>query len=361
MGSVNHLISRPISEILKIPGVLGTVDHQVPKNYQVEDCLYLLQFPHTNDFSEAGTRKTLKALMYLMVKLAEGKKVIVAMPPTLVRQFSGEFIRLIKKHPYTTYTLKSSKQLEGVKTKELVRQANIIFLSIQMFSKSYRQLLARTEKNETALIVDECHSLKNPETSYWHAVNEAIHTYGCSYLGMGATPTTVELLDAYGHISLKSPEKYKSFEQFQRRHVKYRTITISRWKSYQIITGYEEEEEIAKALNWRAVRRRADDVLDMKEPNILQHVVHLSAKHKEMYRTMMKERILNLPDDEVQVADNESAMRAYAMQLITVPEKYIEGLNLEDTPLVCLFRILDRLLPDKKVVVFCQYRATVKK
>jgi SNF2 family DNA or RNA helicase len=354
-------LSTPISEILNRPDIQGSILHQTPKPYQIEDTKLLLDWHLCNDFSDAGTGKTLKSFMYLAAKVSEGKRVIVAMPPTLIKQYTEEFKRLVSDLSFTAVTIKQSKQLTGKETGPEIRRAAIVFLSIEMFAKIYSSLLSGSAKGTHALIVDECHSVKNSETANWHAVNEAIQVYGCSYLGMSATPMTGELIDAYAHIALKDPSAYKNFKAFQRKHVEYKVIPISRFKSWKKIVGYEDIAELTERLNFSSVRRRVDDVLSLDQPNVMEHCVYLSEKHQQLYDTLLDERLLALPDDSIQVADNESAVRAYAMQLISVPEVYAEGRNIDDQPLSTLFGILDSLLPSKKVVIFSQYRACVDK
>jgi len=339
-----------LSEI--IPGVQG-VSQQIPRDYQVDGAKYLIPIKISNDFSDPGTGKTLKSFIYLMQKLSQGQKVICVMPPTLVRQYVSEFERIITGHNFTHLVINHSpakRKTLFLKWRKTGEMPDILLMSFQMWVKVCAHIFPM--KHYSALIVDECHAVKNPATSNWATIYRAIHAYGFSYLGMSGTPVTADLTDAYGHIKIKDPAAYVNFGVFERRHIVYQ-----RFDKFKKVVGYKEKEVIKEKLSENSIRVRASDCLSLEEPNIMDHHVHLAPEHRALYKELMTERILELSEEEAIIADNQSALRAFAIRLITNVNDFSEKV-IEDVPLNTLLALLN---PEEKTLVFCQHRSTIEK
>ena len=345
-----------ISKILNDEKIKGECS-QIPRAYQLQHTKYLLQYRISNDFSEAGTGKSLSSYLYLMAKLSKGQKAVVIMPPTLVNQYVSEFERIITDHPFTSHILKQGPagRTKLFKKWQENRYPDILFLSFQMWVKCINKILS--SKEYSCLIADECHAIKNPATSNWATTYRAIHRNKMSYMGMSGTPITADLTDAYGHIKLKEPDAYLDFGAFERKHIIYR-----RFDKFKKVVGYNQEDVIKKHLHLHSVRVRSEDVMTIEQPNVMDYHVRLSYPHYDLYKTLLTDRILELGDGEAIVADNQSALRAFAIQLITTPERFTEpGNQPEDVPLDTLAGIIESVPKEDKLLIFCKHRATVEK
>jgi SNF2 family DNA or RNA helicase len=217
-----------------------------------------------------------------------------------------------------------------------------------MFYK-YRKSL----KAYMAMVFDEAHVLSNPATNAFQGTYQLLFTRNMDFLEMTATPCTTELRSAYGHIRLKTPEAYNSLDHFDRLHTLWQVGA-----PHKTPAGYRDIPVIEAHLNNKAVRRRQDEVLDLKQPNLIEHWVELEYKHAEVYRTLLEQRILEL-GDEILVARNQQALRQMALQLITNIEKFSDVM-LDDQPLENLREIINHV-GDEKVAVFCNFQDTVRK
>jgi SNF2 family DNA or RNA helicase len=323
-----------------------------PRDYQLEDIKTLVPLKRCSNFSEVGTGKSLVSYIWAMDRLFSGKKVLVVMPPALIEQYLGKF-SVIQGHPFTMSRLNKDKKKRDKEMAEWRANGwpDVLGMSYQLFCKYFKEL-----KHYHALIADEAHCLSNASTSTFQAVFYTLLRGDMDFLEMTATPCLTELRSAYGHIRLKTPHAYKDLAHFDRQHVIYQ-ISDERVAT---IVGYNKIEEIEGHLNAYSVRRRADDVLTLQTPTLIDHEVLLSYQHTELYLTLLTERMLALGGDELIIARNKSALRQMALQLITNVENFTEDRLQDDEPLENLKTILESLA-DKKVVVFAHFVATIEK
>ena len=320
-----------------------------PKPHQLEDAIKAVGWQRSANFSEVGTGKSLVSYLWIMHKLYSGKKGLVVMPPPLIAQYHRNF-GVITGHPFTSERLHSDLK----KRHKIMDQwdkdgwPDVLLMGHQMFYK-YRKSL----KAYMAMVFDEAHVLSNPATNAFQGTYQLLFTRNMDFLEMTATPCTTELRSAYGHIRLKTPEAYNSLDHFDRLHTLWQVGA-----PHKTPAGYRDIPVIEAHLNNKAVRRRQDEVLDLKQPNLIEHWVELEYKHAEVYRTLLEQRILEL-GDEILVARNQQALRQMALQLITNIEKFSDVM-LDDQPLENLREIINHV-GDEKVAVFCNFQDTVRK
>ena len=324
-----------------------------PRDYQMEDINYLVPLKRCSNYSDVGTGKSLVSYIWAMDRLYSGKKVLVIMPPALIDQYLNKF-SVIEGHPFT---LKRMQKNKAKRDKELVSWntdntwPDVLGMSYQLFCKYYKQMTAYS-----VLIADEAHCLSNASTDTFQTVFFALARRDMDFLEMTATPCLTELKSAYGHIRLKTPSAYHDLAHFERVHVIY-NVSDDKVKT---IVGYNDIDTIEGHLNKYSVRRRAEEVLPLHTPTLIDHMINLSYDHSELYNKLMTERILELANDEVLIAKNKSALRQMALQLITNIENFTDDRLTDDEPLENLKSIVETL-DGKKIVVFANFIATVEK
>ena len=337
------------------------------------------------DFSDAGTGKTFPMQMAATVYAFYGNKVLVIMPPTLCDQFDEtfeEFFVGLKSHLHI-HLLDESP----AKRDQLMEQwwkegwPDILMMSYQMFKKyaDQRREFKRKVKVEgrprpvverkpnpypnwlkkagyNVIICDEAHALKNPGSDthekVWEYVTDTQGQY-ILYLATGSpSGNTPEC--TYGLIRLKTPEAYHSKRHFDRNHV-----ILSDETKFRQVLGFKNLELLHKNLYKNAVRVSSEENRDWPEPRIVEVKVKLDPAHQKLYRQVIKERMLEIPDGRID-ATNDSKMRQLAKQLISVPELYME----KKSPINMLRKQMDVVIEginpaEKKIIIFAYYKATV--
>jgi len=331
---------------------------QIPRRYQLDDFKRLITWRVANNFSHVGTGKSLVSYLYIFHKLlTTDSKVVVVMPPALIPQYARSLDDIAPQHGFNVQSLhlplRECKDLLQRYKKGLEEYPQILLLSVNGLIK-YGNTLAGCG-HYGVLIADECHFAKNSATKVWSMLYRLVYVDNYDYLGMTGTPIKADLTDAYAYIKLKKPDRYRTIEQFEREHVIYKGLG----KTKRLI-GYKKEQVLTDNLNYQSVRNRADKVLSLDEPQIVEHLVQLSPEHRKFYQDFMSERCIEL-GDKLLVASNQSALRMLAMRVITNISTYSAD-PVEDEPLNNLNAIVDSINPVKsKVIIFCHFRETVEK
>jgi len=327
---------------------------QTPRNYQLTDLKKLLEWQRSSDFSEVGTGKSLKSYLYILYKVLRGSKVVVIMPPPLLPQYVSQFQEIFPNHglEMCNFTLPVKKRNELLdKIKERGRLPDVSFMSYQMFVKLHTFFI---DQKMDVLVCDEAHAIKNVSTKNFSSIYKFLTFVDGAFLEMTATPITAELRDSYAHIRIKDPYLYPSLRSFDTAHTIYKDVG-----DFPKIVGYRNEDLIRKRINMHSVRQRAREVLDLEEPMVVEQRVDLSSPHIKLYRKLLKERILEL-GDQLLIGENPQKLRQMALQLVTNVQSYTDT-KMADEPLNMLKAIRESIGLDKKILVFCNYRATVEK
>lgn len=327
---------------------------QTPRKHQVEDLGKCLSWERSCNFSEVGTGKSLVSFLYMTYFIVKFRHVAVVMPPALIPQYIGEFKKIIVGHDFWLQNLSIPKSKRDKVMDQVTRakKPEAVFLSYVMFTKMFQEL---ADLGYTVLIADESHNACNPKTKNFKSISKFLRSNegNTRFMSMTGTPCPTELRSSYGHIKLKTPDLYKTQAAFDRAHVIWHEYT-----DFPKIVGYKNKDVLEENMNRFSVRRRARDVLSLKDPVVMEQFVDLSFSHMALYKKLLKEMILEI-GDEIIDGSNPSKLRVLALMLITSVQTYTEK-KIEDMPLNMLKAILDSL-GGKKLLVFCHFRATIEK
>lgn len=338
---------------------LGRIDSlectQTPRAYQIDDLSKILVWDRAALFSEVGTGKSLVSYIYIMHKLLQGKRVVVVMPPTLIPQYIYEFEDKLTGHNFLLQNLtmpkaKREKFLADLKV-PLLGPPDVVFMSYIIFAKVWEDL---RELGFTVLVADESHAACNSKTLSFKSIKWFLEDIkDPNFLSMTGTPTPTELRSAYGHIALKTPGLYATLGAFDREHTVWHEFT-----DFPKIVGYKNLVVLEQNLNYHAIRHRSAEVLKLEEPNVIEHRVILSPAHRNLYRKLLRELILEM-GDEIIDGTNPSKLRVLALQLITGINAYTDK-KMEDVPLDTL-KVIQQSVGEGKLLVFVHFRATVER
>lgn len=371
------------------PDSLSHIEINVePWAHQVEDLHCLLDNERYGIWNDAGTGKSLAMYASSALWAALGNKTVVTMPPKLCGQWIKEFKDkfrgiedVVTIFDYSKLTAKKKKDALYRWVNGLEPPPDILVVSYNNFRDLHpikRKQNRRVKQPDgsyeiikspaplrhhplktlgySVLQFDEAHKLKNSDSTVhkvlWKWVGESEGDYALHLFTGSPIPNT--LMDAYGMIRLVNPEAYLTKRAFERKHVVY-----NEFSDFKEIDHFENEELLYENLYKHGRRVTKTDVLDLPPMLPIQHDIELSAAHRKLYRNLLNERFLELPDGTVIDASDASKLRQVAMQLLTSPEMYTDE-KITNELESWLFETLEAI-GKHKIILFCHYKSTVKK
>lgn len=341
-------------------------------------------------YDDPGTGKTIQLQAKAMQLVAEGNKVMMLMPPVLLGQFveslcedftnperylSWHVLRETPKHRETLFNLWDAKGWP-----DLLLMSYEMFTLLSRVPKGARKrswVAHAMRENYRVIDCDEGHKLCGHNTVLHHTLDWHCGEVGESMLAIATgTPMPTTPLNAYGLIQLTNPTAYADFNQFERLHAIYKTIRLREprmTKSGKKITriqkldGFKGQEEIRKALYKYGRRVIKEQVLDLKEPQIIEVPVVLGEAHMKLYKQLEKERILEYQGEIIAGGITEQRLRQALLRIVTNPEAFMpDGKKIYNAVLDMTLELIgghNNAMPledgfENKVIVFCNLRAT---
>jgi SNF2-related domain len=249
-------------------------------------------------FTKVGTGKTVLSTVTVMAWNA--RKIIITMPPILLDQWEA-WLRSIGETDVSIY--------RGAKRTTEMLEHRWVLMSHAIFRDSFGVIKETYDIATDALVVEECHGLKNPASLLFKYTNQLSSPRGKLLLLTG-TPTS-KPGDAYAYIKLKTPTVYRSKGHFENLHVADRDHfgNVKQWKDL---------DGLADALALNSVKLSQEDIFgDTLKPIYDTIVYALDDKHKKLYDKLAEEQLLLLESGGK--IDATTSQRLYhALQQIVV-------------------------------------------
>lgn len=349
--------------------------------------------PRFGLFDDPGTGKTVQIQASSMQLVAEGNKVLLLMPPVLLGQFAESLMTTFRGvenylswHVVTEGPAKREQLYERwSKTDEwpdLLLASYEMFVAMTRIPKGSkgRPWIAHALREVYRIVdCDEGHKLCGHDTILhnlldWHC-GEVDESMLCISTG---TPMPLTPLNAYGLIHLLQPRAYRDYNQFERMHAVFKRIRLAeprRTKTEKevewvtVLDGFRDLEGIRKHLYASGRRVIKEQVLDLKEPQIIEQTVILGADHLRLYKRLEKERIIEWKGQIVAGGMNEQRLRQALLRIVTNPEAFMaEGVKIYNAVLDMTLEIIEghndaQPLEDgfpNKILVFCNLRDTAR-
>jgi len=342
-SGIPHEIPWASQVIITLP------DDYLPFDHQYQGVNLLAVHDRGGLFDEAGTGKTLAMQMNALWRVGEGNKVLVLMPPVLLKQFYEE---LHSKFVNVGQFVRTEifRGTVAQRQKLIMRYAeegwpDILLMTYELFRGNKPRRVKNPEggkakivRNEgyhvvtkaqgyDVIIADEAQALNNSQSR----VHKKVYSYiggkqtdppECALVLATATPSHTRAEQCYGLIRLLNPTAYGTKAEFERLHIEYDQNV-----PYKKIADYLNLDILHMNLYAHARRVEKSDVApDMPDKISTLVPIELDPKHKALYKKLLNERMLELEDKFIDAVD-ASALRQIAMQLITNPGKY------SDTPI----------------------------
>ena len=380
----------------KMPGPYGFCEKiklsMVPRAHQVVGLNRMLANSRFGLFDDPGTGKTFPLQAKAAYLASQGMKTMVLMPPILLGQYAQTLQesfdspeRFISWHVL---------QESPAKREELYKQwdqegwPDLLLLTYELFThitklrkgeKRRNWLAWKLRETYTVVDCDEAHALcgattDKHETLQWHLGDES---ESMLTLATG-TPMPNNPLNAYGLIHFLQPKAYKDFNQFARLHGVYETIHLKEpiitkkgkeIRTRDILSGYQKLDEIRRHLYARGRRVIKEQVLSLKEPQIIEVPVNLSQEHMAVYKKLERERIIELDGEIIAGGLQAQQVRQGLLRIVTNPEAFCpEGTKIQNNVVGQIKNIIqtnNNALPTdegfpNKIIIFCNLRATAR-
>lgn len=315
-----------------------------PTALQVSDAELLSQLPASANFSDVGTGKTV--ISTLTSLLREVDVTLVVVPPILIPQWTT-WLQQVGQGPVCRFDGPPAKR-----AKLKPQEARWVVMSHAIYRDNPSNWLKLGMGRELELIVDEAHALKSTRSVLFKSV---LRQPKVALQLLTATPTSGPI-DAYSYIRLKTPNVYKSLGEFELRHIETRDI-------FQKPTAWRSLDTVAKHLAVHTVKRTKEEVFGYDLTPIFQTMNYdLDASHQKLYKKLVDEQFLLLPDGEK--IDATTATRLYhAVQQIVCNWHEFSGSPGDRST---IYDLVDNVVEDSrclehdrsKLIIFTYYKRT---
>jgi len=329
------------------------VKHRLPpdveeRGYQVDVVNELAPLERMGIYAEVGTGKTLMATVIALIKnQLYGTQMIVLMPPILIKQW--------KKWLDSVRGVTSLMYMGAPKRRaQLNLNVNFVLMSMQVFKNDYEALFAHFKKIKTLMIVDEAVAIKNPGSQNYRSVRDFAADQ--QLMLMDGTPLATPA-DAYAYIKQVSPSVYRNQNHFNSLHVAERDF-------FDNVTKWCNLDFLAENMMLNSVRILKEDALPyLKKPIYDPIHYELSEDHYKLYRTLMDQQLLLLPNGGKIDATTAGKLRACAQQIVCNPGHFSGDPTMRSAAHELLDQVIDQLAVGdvkrgRKLLVFGYFKMT---
>lgn len=256
-------------------------------------------------FYDVGGGKTLVATLIAMML---GYKVVVVMPHILLPQWERwlKRARIPDDQIYTYYD--SKRDIEKLK------QAKWVLTSHAIFRKDAKMIRDAYRNQHVTLLFDEAQAIKNVGSKLFKAVDLFIGA-ARPFVPMTATPTA-KPEDTYAYMKLKTPGLYRNKLHWESLHVVERDY-------YDQIIKYGQLELLKNNFALKSAKRDKKELFGYDlDPRIIPVGYNLSAKHARLYKRLVEDQLLELPNGDKIDATTAQTLRHKLQQIIWHPATF---------------------------------------
>lgn len=341
-------------------------------------------------FDDPGCGKTVQMQAKAMQMIYEGNKCLLLMPPVLLGQFVESLCETFTgPERYVSWhvlcegpagRLKCYERWEKEGWPDMLLMSYEMFVNETRIPKGHRgrpRLAHIWREHYRVIDCDEGHKLCGHDTILHNLLDWHCGEPDESMLNIATgTPMPTTPLNAYGLIHLLNPKAYQDYNQFERLHAEYTRIRLSeprimgngkKIETVYKLSGFRNQQKIRDNLYQFGRRVIKEQVLDLKEPQIIELPVVLGSEHMRLYKRLEKERILEYKGEIVAGGITEQRLRQALLRIVTNPEAFMpDGKQVYNAVLDTTLELIQGhgdALPDEngfpnKIILFCNLRAT---
>lgn len=338
------------------PEVLTAYD-AVKAHYTLPFELYPFQQNAVNELAplsrsalyfEPGLGKTATSTVCALLHMIQGAdSTIVLMPPIIISTWR-RWLSKVKRMDGTPLKVLAYQGAPAERKRMHLNGHEFVLMSMQIFKRDYERICAELGGFKLHVTLDEGQCIKDVGTQNYKLYRDFVETQ--SHQILTGTPLNTPL-DAYAYIKLKTPTVYMNLAQFTRIHVLETDF-------FDNPTKFQNLDLLSENLLIYADRKTKEEVLpDLPACTIALVEYALAPAHLKLYRKLVDEQLLKLPDNS-KLDFTESSALYHAMNQVPMQWHYFgqdDGLKSSGYDLID--QILEEL-GDKKLVIFANYRRT---
>lgn len=304
--------------------------------------------PRTGLYYEPGLGKTPTSTVCSLYKMTMGvDMIVVLMPPILISRWA-RWLAKVKQKDGTAFKILSYQGTPKVRKAMSFKGQDFILMSMPIFKRDYERICNELGSMKLHVILDEAQCIKDVGTDNYKLYRDFVETH--SHQLLTGTPLN-NPLDAYAYVKLITPQIYPNLAMFERCHVYERDF-------FDKPISFQNLELLASNLLLHAVRRTKEECLkDLPECIIQPFEYDLDPRHLKLYRQLVDEQLLKLPDGDKIDATQASALYHALGQIIMQWHYFGQDEKLKSAGFDVIDEVLDEL-GDKKLIVFGNYRRT---
>lgn len=317
--------------------------------FQGDAVTRLAPLPRSALYWEPGLGKTAGATHCMLYKMAidEIDVSVILLPPILIDLWA-RWLAKITRADGTPLKVVIYRGSPAQRNQIRFDGSEIVLMSIQIFKKDIERIERETSGRRCHVVVDEAHCLKDVGTGNYKTLRDFAADKSLQLLT--GTPLNSPG-DAYAYVKLLSPSIYRNLKQFELIHVGERDFfnNVSKWSNLDLLQ---------QNLMHNADRKTKEEVLlDLPECTIMPIHYELDPKHLKLYRKMVDEQLLKLPDgDKIDLTQSTALYHALG-QIVMQWHYFGQDPELKSAGYTLIEQVLDEL-GDKKLIVFANYQRT---
>lgn len=315
--------------------------------FQQEQVDGLGPLPRSALYWEPGLGKTAGSTVCALFHIETGAEgTVVLMPPILITTWS-RWLAKIRRYDGSKLNVTAYKG-SPAERKNIKLQGDFILMGLQIFKKDIERIERELGDRRIHVILDEAQAIKNVGSQNYKLFRDFTSAQTSQLLT--GTPLSTPI-DGYAYIKLVSPNIYRNLHQFEQIHIAERDF-------FNKPTAWRNLELLAENLLINADRKTKEQVLlDLPEAIVVPLEYDLAPAHQKLYRKMVEDQLLKLPDDQ-KIDLTQSSALYHAMGQVVMGWDHFSG---EPKNVAAGFDLIEEVLDelgDKKLIVFANYRRT---
>jgi hypothetical protein len=345
----------PVATHADSPYGLVTQHFQFPfefRPYQIEAVNELGPIPASALWWKPGLGKTAGSTAIGLYKILTGEadQIVVIIPPILHATWKS----WLSKVRYADGTPVGVTSYRGTPSERAALRLDRLFtvVGIQIFKKDYARFYELSNQQRLHTALDESAggaSIKNVGSDNYKKYREFVSP-GSNQL-LSGTPITASPEDGYAACKLKSPSIYRNLNQFLRIHAVEKDF-------FNKVTEWGNLDLLAENMGVNAKFASKEEHLKDLPPKIISTLEYdLDKQHLKLYRKMVEEQLLKLPDNK-KIDLTQATALYHAMGQVVLGWDHFAG---DDTKVAEGWNVLEEVmdeLGDGKLMVFATYRRT---
>lgn len=313
--------------------------------FQEEIINRLAYEPKSGLYMDTGTGKTYTSIVIALFKMGMQvvDKTVVLMPPILLDGWS----RFLQR--FAPVSVQIYRGTPAQRKKIALGEADFTLAGIQIFKRDFERFSKVFADHRTIVAYDEATGIKNVSSDNYRKFTS--FTADKEVMLLTGTPLSTPE-DGYAYVKIIAPSIYRNKAQFMNIHADERDF-------FNQVVSWKNLDLLAENMKVNSARVLKQDVLEhLPEVTYDPLFYRLEPGHAALYCELAEQQLLELKDGGKIDATSVGKLRHALGQIICNYEHFSGDPQKRSTCLDLLDQTFESLGPDKKLVIFANYRMT---